>query len=586
MTTTNNPYYTYLAKIPSIAIVAPKPTKKQTPHFRFTCITAPKYEALISKCYLGDSPLYYDNVMATAPRKLLPPTAWKPETIQYIYSHLKDPTVQYIVFPALLDEIITKKCPAPQSKKPQPPSHPVFFAYHKTTSTLELWDFNYAKTQSALHYDSTVSIMTTFMKALLGTFGMELSSASIAIPTIPEDRYARLKELVQKAHYHHLYQSFLVNFIATRVRYFKKDASEETNIKRTTLVISRRVIPLKRQTSIHKYLDVYTQFKTHLALHQESIQTPRYYNPRFPPPPMCEEGAYYDFYREICEPLHAPVVVPKGTYQKNKPLLYKNNILHYYTYIALYFLQKYTNLAMIVPKYKVQPHTYYYALRWHYNPKLTGRTRFTLKTPPSYERFLKKAMKDPRVRFIPFILALKGTDASMHANLILIDKTNQTVERFEPNMGGYVSKEDDRTINETALDKQITELFAPYQLRFVPTSETCPIGMHHIEWFEKTDNVFDVGGNCALWTIYLLELRIANPDVPPATVTNYAIQEISKTGSFKHFANQYADYLIRVSKEARSKQMGLVPPANPVTPANNNTATAPTAIPDLKIIMS
>jgi hypothetical protein len=176
-------------------------------------------------------------------------------------------------------------------------------------------------------------------------------------------------------------------------------------------------------------------------------------------------------------------------------------------------------------------------------------------------------MANPRIRFIAAYLSIRGKDNSNHANMIVIDKHQQNVYRFEPNTGEHL-KDDENWGNGPELDRALRSYFEdgtpdakghhPWKYSsytYVDADASCPRGLHRYEWYEHSKTTLDTDGNCVLWTVFMLDLRLANPDVPSHALFQYGVQEISKTGSFKYFIDAYADSVLRSGKQYRLMQV-------------------------------
>ena len=76
--------------------------------------------------------------------------------------------------------------------------------------------------------------------------------------------------------------------------------------------------------------------------------------------------------------------------------------------------------------------------------------------------------------------------------------------------------------------------------------------MHRAEYVERTENIADIGGRCAEWTIYYIHLKLANEDIPMKLLSAYAFEELRKSGSIKHMITGYTTSIIQESRRRKS----------------------------------
>jgi hypothetical protein len=297
----------------------------------------------------------------------------------------------------------------------------------------------------------------------------------------------------------------------------------------------------------------------------------KYVNTHFPVPEPCAANEIRSVENNTCVKIPYDLVLPKGTFGKRR--LRKDNIVIHFYYVVLYFLQKYQNLAMLLPMYKTHDPIPNHAIVFSYdekmdaeNEKLSAQSKakdpYKLTFPNRWPKFIERAMENDRIRFIAAYLAIRGKHNTNHANMIVIDKHQKKVYRFEPNTGVHEDEEDNWG-NGPELDRALSSYFEDAtpdtkgnhwthsSYKYVDADSSCPRGLHRYEWYEHSKTTLDTDGNCALWAIFMLDLRLANPDVPTKDLFQYGAQEISKTGSFKYFVDAYADNVLRIGKEYR-----------------------------------
>jgi hypothetical protein len=79
--------------------------------------------------------------------------------------------------------------------------------------------------------------------------------------------------------------------------------------------------------------------------------------------------------------------------------------------------------------------------------------------------------------------------------------------------------------------------------------KTCPYGFQGLEGFEDSKEIISFGGNCAVWAMWYMDLRLANPLIPQDILIKKAWKELMKEGAFKLFINGYHNYLLRIAKK-------------------------------------
>ena len=82
-------------------------------------------------------------------------------------------------------------------------------------------------------------------------------------------------------------------------------------------------------------------------------------------------------------------------------------------------------------------------------------------------------------------------------------------------------------------------------------NQTCPIGFQQLEGREDSSGFKSFGGNCIMWALWYMDLRLSNPDVPRDILIKSAWKKIKNDGSFKVFINSYHHFL---SKQIRKKK--------------------------------
>ena len=106
-----------------------------------------------------------------------------------------------------------------------------------------------------------------------------------------------------------------------------------------------------------------------------------------------------------------------------------------------------------------------------------------------------------------FVITLLGYNMGNnqgHANILIIDKLNKTVERFEPNGTHSLNRDDMFSQVSNMMDIVLEEYFKKYNLKYIKPIDLCPkIGIQAMESFFK-----DSVGYCVTWSILYAQERV------------------------------------------------------------------------------
>lgn len=105
---------------------------------------------------------------------------------------------------------------------------------------------------------------------------------------------------------------------------------------------------------------------------------------------------------------------------------------------------------------------------------------------------------------IPFLFHLKDCP---HANILIADTKNKTIERFEPN--GSITYTSRFTCPQNLADQELEELFSEYGYQYISPKTICPyIGAQ--EEYESQKGLRQEEGYCVTWSIIYANLRLEN----------------------------------------------------------------------------
>ena len=157
-----------------------------------------------------------------------------------------------------------------------------------------------------------------------------------------------------------------------------------------------------------------------------------------------------------------------------------------------------------------------------------------------------KIQNNNNKQFIIIPLGIEVATGS-HANIIIIDIINQTIERFEPNgrncpVGFYYHP---KLLDDILYDKFI--ILLPNFTYLKPCDFLPAIGfqIYEISDSEKYKKLGDPNGFCAVWCVWWAEQRIKNPSVKPNILFNKLLEKILL--SQESFKNLIRNYSIHIS---------------------------------------
>lgn len=237
----------------------------------------------------------------------------------------------------------------------------------------------------------------------------------------------------------------------------------------------------------------------------------------------------------------------------------------------IYFLEKYKNLSCtLIPKTFVSELV---GLTWSCD---YSNGKHTFKIFDGFSEVYRDCLNS-QSRFIIIPLTLKHQSeeeckkaintSGDHSNVIIIDKKNKTVDRYEPH--GNVS---DKKIffDSENLDNELNKLFTYNKenklywtegegkdnlefkqvfklsngLIYKKPEDICP--EEGLQVYERSgynpSNQVKKDGFCTAWSLYYTNLRLENPDMNPKMLLYFSEEEIRNYG-FNKFINEYSFFL-------------------------------------------
>lgn len=156
---------------------------------------------------------------------------------------------------------------------------------------------------------------------------------------------------------------------------------------------------------------------------------------------------------------------------------------------------------------------------------------------------------------IPLIIRWScSSNFSGHANILLFDLVNKTIERFEPY--GKIktfSKEEQKV--SSAFDFEIDLLFKKYGYKYIKSKAFLPKkGPQHLEELKVYDVTSSISsskendpeGFCGAWSLWYVDLRLSNQSVKKKQLIKYSIKRlVNNQISLRAFIRNYSRFIIK-----------------------------------------
>jgi hypothetical protein len=183
-----------------------------------------------------------------------------------------------------------------------------------------------------------------------------------------------------------------------------------------------------------------------------------------------------------------------------------------------------------------------YQIGWKYNKKTN---EFKLIIYEYYWDFLQKAITNPQYRFLLTLVHIESIEGGIHANVLIYDKDTNEIERFD-GLGRDISP----FYHITEFDKLIKKEFAnhvdlfPKMPKYYTPLDFCP--KFPIFQSREIDEIpgKDLRGNCAVWRMWYINIRLANPNLKRKDLILLATKKLEQTGSLYKFIKSYHKYIV------------------------------------------
>jgi hypothetical protein len=209
-----------------------------------------------------------------------------------------------------------------------------------------------------------------------------------------------------------------------------------------------------------------------------------------------------------------------------------------------YVLSQYQNARIILPRgLKTEIKRNDFKITWRWNPKLE---EFEFKLPEGFWDSWATHMYDPTINFIIVFVGLLSKTNGHHANVLIYDKSKNEMERFD-GLGIDIHS----AYGISGFDDKIRELFIgkmPTNFKYFVPLDYCP--KMPIFQSKEIDEITgsDITGNCAVWRLWYVNTRLANPHLKRKEVIAYASRKLEQVGSLYKYIKGYQLYILQALK--------------------------------------
>lgn len=215
--------------------------------------------------------------------------------------------------------------------------------------------------------------------------------------------------------------------------------------------------------------------------------------------------------------------------------------------MLMYFANKYPSCRVFLPK-KVTLNTSKnnYAIRRWYD----SESGWQMAYPKGLDQFLRKLKGNPDIDCIAIYLSLSSKPKAdgyigKHGNALVYNVRTKEIEHFEPHGSRIMDRYEPQNMYDT-LEAYFKKVIP--EGRYIRPDEFC----HHDEFFQTTENTekgyVDEHGMCAVWTLWYIDIRLANASLSKDAVVKKAMKALHKQGSFRRFITNYENYHVYMIK--------------------------------------
>ena len=153
---------------------------------------------------------------------------------------------------------------------------------------------------------------------------------------------------------------------------------------------------------------------------------------------------------------------------------------------------------------------------------------------------IKRCISNETVRFVIIPMVLTDPDSNAHAGILIYDKINRILERFEPH-GADSLRSFEPKLLDSAIEKTMKPIIGPGMRYLSPMNITPDLGPQAIAEMKEISFQGDPEGFCMSWTLWYADLRMSNPDKPGPELIHDAIRKINLNNmNYLQFIRNYS----------------------------------------------
>ena len=245
---------------------------------------------------------------------------------------------------------------------------------------------------------------------------------------------------------------------------------------------------------------------------------------------------YYKFNRQIAKKINKleKYLNIEATYNEFIEIKYLQTLINFF----LILIKRYKNMNIIcIPNIGISSsNNKNYRSTFIINLQSTMKIDYIMDIPNNMQNELDKCNKNKK-QFVIVVLAIIIKEIMLeHANIIIIDLYNNTIERFEP-YGQSLPMIPNRIFYEKIIYNNIIIFKDKYlgkNFKYIRPAEISPLyGIQSkVEFTEEGKKYTKLRDLCLIWSIMYLHLRVLNPNLKPDKIVkillNYSFDKLQE----------------------------------------------------------
>lgn len=223
----------------------------------------------------------------------------------------------------------------------------------------------------------------------------------------------------------------------------------------------------------------------------------------------------------------------------------------------IYLMRKYPKTCLpILPKNNGKFPLFDIGIEW-----ICINSKRRMIIPKDFITNFKKCQANKEINYIIMLLTFGSKYgckskkySEYHANMLIYDKYNDIMYRFEPN-GCIVELE--LWYEHKDFDKQFESLIKKeFGIKtYKPPKLSCPfLGLQELQANEKLEHTLDPGGFCATWSLFVIDLVLRNPRKDLKNLQLMALKRFQKNNKeLTTFIRNFSSFVIKEKKKLFNK---------------------------------